>query len=189
VTFSNSVRGGVRRASAVLSVTATVAASLVVGAGEAVAWIPSCGSSQFVEQIEVSRNSTGDFIIHVHPTDAARWDSALALDPRGAVVEQWHAVQACVPDLYGDLADRIWQQLDCHQRLAWAVDPRTGDWATGPTYDLESWRPKLDPAWFPSEVLSKCGGYLGMDPAAPVLNPIRPDAGVTDLEHAYDAYA
>ena len=113
----------------------------------------------------------------------------LAHDPsqRGAVVEEWHAIQACVPGLYGNLADSICQQLECHQRWAWALRP-DGEWATGPTYDLESWRPKLEDDNFFAKSASKCGGYLGVEPDGEFSNPYRPDAGVTDLEHAFDNY-
>ncbi len=41
-----------------------------------------------------------------------------------------------VPGLYGDLADSIYQQLQCHQMVPHEA-------ATGAAYDLETWREKL----------------------------------------------
>lgn len=173
--------------------TAAVVLGLLGGAvaapSSASAWTPDCGSSKFIEQIELRTDAGGGFIVVIHPSDEARDYSAWVPDQRPAVVEEWHAVQACVPGLYGDLADSIWQQLECHQWFAWAWNPLTGAWATGDTFDLESYRPKLADPGLAAYVSSKCGGYLGVEPGTTFSSPHRPDAGVTDLEHAFDNIA
>ncbi|AXX31209.1 hypothetical protein APASM_3844 [Actinosynnema pretiosum subsp. pretiosum] len=113
-------------------------------------------------------------------------------DPHATVVEQWHAVQNCVAGLYNDLADSIWDQLECHQALSWIMWNREGSmWATGDTYELESWRPKLirDFPRLPQYLVTECGNNLGLKPAGPFRSPIRPDLGVVDLQGAADAIA
>lgn len=141
-----------------------------------------CGSSKYVDQISVQPDANGRFTISVDPNDAAR----TAWDPHEATIEMWHAVQACVPGLYGNLADRIWDQLECHQYLA--LVPHVGirvlgdklrnvtavaeidGWATGETYDLESWRPPFDANHW-TWVTSRCGNGL----------PDYIEPGATDL--------
>jgi hypothetical protein len=167
---------------------ATIAGTLAVPAA-AHADPVYCGPSKFIEKIEVADWGNGRFQILVTPNGDARSYAAWALDQRAAVVEEWHAVQACVRGLYGDLADSIWQQLDCHQRMSWAWDPKRGDWYTGATYDLESWRPPLSGANLVSELRTKCLNTLGIDENSQVVDPHRPDDGVTDLEHAWDTIA
>jgi hypothetical protein len=176
------------RAFAVMGLFAASIIGNIISAPDASAWTPYCGPSKFIEQIEVAKDGAGNFKIIVYPTPGAREYSAFALNQRDAVVEEWHAIQACVSGLYGPLADSIWQQLECHQVLAWAWAPPNG-WLTGPTYDLESWRPPLDKPTFGSYLASKSGGYLGKDPGTQLINPFRPDAGQTDLEHALDNIA
>ncbi|GAA4301201.1 hypothetical protein GCM10023178_06710 [Actinomadura luteofluorescens] len=138
---------------------------------------PSCGSGKFVEKIEVVEWGDGQFQIVLTPTTEARKDAAFSMTPRNAVVEQWHAIQGCVPGLYGDLADTIWDQLECHQLNSWLALPNEGDiWLTGATYDLESWRPTL-PRWVNGQdlIVTKCLNMLGRDPAPRVSSPFRPD--------------
>ncbi len=183
------VSTGRRHIAATAAVLATAAGSLAASASGAAAWSPYCGSSKYVDQIEVAHDGQGNFVVKLYPNSEARWASAGALERRDAVVEQWHAVQACVPGLYGDLADSIWQQLNCHQRLAAWIDPRTGTWATGDSYDLESWRPPLSWDVLALEAAKRCGNALGVDPSTTFSSPLRPDLGDTDLEHAYDAIA
>ena len=171
--------------SALAAATGVSAAVGVTSPAEAVA---NCsGDGTYLSSVELRDDGAGNFIIVATPTAEARAQSAVYPSQRGAVVEEWHAIQACVPGLYGNLADSIWQQLECHQRWAWALRP-DGEWATGPTYDLESWRPKLEDDNFFAKSASKCGGYLGVEPDGEFSNPYRPDAGVTDLEHAFDNY-
>jgi hypothetical protein len=149
-----------------------------------------CGPSAFIQQIQVADWGNGDFQIVVTPNDVAReWAAAGShVDQRAAVVDEWHAIQACVRGLYGDLADSVWQQLDCHQRLSWAWLPFKG-WLTGSTYDLESWRPKLSIANLATELATECLNRLGVDENSQVTSPYRPDEGVTDLQRAYSNFA
>jgi hypothetical protein len=163
---------------------ALASGGLVAGQAPANADPHFCGESDLVHEITVSQWDQGQWQIHVTPKGAAR----VALNPRGAVDTMWHAVQACVPGLYRDLADTIYQQLDCHQRLSAVPWPGEGSiFKTGDTYDLESWRPKLvEPDIFGQEVHSSCLNDLsalstGGDPAGPFGDPIRPDLGQTDL--------
>jgi hypothetical protein len=188
--LKNTLRVHIRRLVSVVTASAAMIIFFVLNATPAQAWVPNCsGDGTYLSEIRVKKDGAGNVIIMATPTEKARLHSGTSLSQRDVVVKEWHAIQACVSGLYGDLADSIWQQLECHQRLAWAVDPRTRDWATGPTYDLESWRPKLANDNIVNKVASKCGGYLGFDLHAEYSNPYRPDAGATDLEHAYDNIA
>ena len=54
---------------------------------------------------------------------------------------------------------------------------------------MDSYRPKLAHPGFASYLRSKCGGYLGVAPGTQFSSLYRPDAGVTDLEHAFDNIA
>lgn len=143
--------------------------------GGSSSWVPYCGPSQYFSEISVEKWANGDFKIMAAPTSAAR----TALDPDAATVDEWHAIQDCVSGLYGSLADSIWDQLSCHQK--WALAPGLkGGWATGDTYDLESWR-----GTFPeSEGFSNhCGNHLNeaQDHTDEPISIGRPDDGVTDL--------
>jgi hypothetical protein len=145
-----------------------------------------CGESNLVHEITVSQWDQGQWQIHVTPKAQAR----VAPNPRQAVDTMWHAVQACKSGLTGRLADSIYQQLDCHQRLAaapkwpWQWFSDTGEdgiFRTGNTYDLESWRPKLTgPDIFGQERRSHCLNDRsvlpsGGDPVGPLGDPVRPD--------------
>ena len=182
--------GGVRRLA--LSLTALLSASTIslIGAGTAQAWVPNCsGDGTYLSEIRVEKNSVGDRVIVATPTDHARWYSAWVPNQRPAVVDEWHAIQNCVTGLQGDTADSIWQQLECHQKLAYVWNPKTRTWATGSTYDLETYRPKLNNTDILSEGMARCGNALGLKPDEPFSSPYRPDDGVFDLEHAFDNYA
>lgn len=180
----------IRKAVVTAAAAATLAGAGVV-AGQATANAAPllyCGPGQYDHEITVSKWGDGQFQIHVTPTLGARF----APDPRAAVDTLWRAVQACVPGLYGNLADTIYQQLDCHQRLALLPGWKEGGiFQTGPTYDLESWRPKLvGPDIFGQERDSHCLNHLsalpsGGDPDGPFGDPIRPDQGQVDLLDAY----
>ncbi|MTK05170.1 hypothetical protein [Micromonospora sp. CP22] len=149
----------------------------------------SCGEGKFVEKIELVQWGDGHFQVVLTPTAEARKHAALSLNPRDAVVEQWHAIQGCVSGLYGDLADTIWDQLECHQLNSWLILPREdGIWATGSTYELESWRPTL-PRWVNGQdlIFTECLNRMGTDPEGPFANPFRP--GETDLHQAWDNIA
>ncbi len=137
-----------------------------------------CGPSTYIDYIEVEPWADDHFKIVVQPSTASR----VALDPAAATVEMWHAIQACVPGLYGFRADTIWDQLECHQWLALVPSRKAfPEWASGSTYDLETWRPLLRPATYSSWQDSSCGNRLSTDPAGPFGDPYRPDAGQLDL--------
>lgn len=154
----------------------TVPGVVLLNAPSAAAWVPYCGESQFVHEIQVEDWADGHQKISVTPKGHSR----VAVDANGATIAMWHAVQDCVAGLYGGRADTIYDQLECHQHFgaAW--------FATGDTYDLETWRPTFGPSEW---VSSHCGNELGTDPAGPVRGHYRPDAGVTDLEGAFDSVA
>ncbi|WP_157239699.1 hypothetical protein [Catenuloplanes japonicus] len=178
----------------VLIAGVTISASTIFGLA---AFVPPasaasyCGPSKFVEEIEVARWGDGQFQIVLTPTTEARAHAAFSKSPRDAVVEQWHAIQRCVPGLYGSLADTIWDQLECHQLNSWLIFPKEdGNWLTGSTYDLESWRPIL-PRWVGGQdlIVTECLNRLGVDPAGPFGSPLRPDAGQSDLYGAWSKIA
>ncbi|MEU8112728.1 hypothetical protein [Micromonospora sp. NPDC048947] len=148
-----------------------------------------CGAGKFVEKIERVPWDDDQFQIVLTPTSEARWHAAFALDPRDAVVEQWHAIQRCVPGLYGALADTIWDQLECHQLNSWIIFPKEdGNWLTGSTYELESWRPTVA-RWVNGQdlIVTECLNLLGADPAGPFGSPFRP--GAVDLHGAWSNIA
>ena len=139
-------------------------------------WMPYCGPSEYLEGIEVEPWAEVQFKIVVYPTAASRTN----LDPWHVTEQMWYAIQDCVSDLYGPLADSIWDQLECHQHLALCK------LATGPTYDLESWHGTFGVEdWIDSH----CGNHLGTEPDGPLGPPIAPDTGQSDLYEAYNNIA
>jgi hypothetical protein len=118
-------------------------------------WQPSCDpDSGYVEGSITTAETEQGTRISLAPTSSARsaWGAGLGW---ASTVEMWHAIQDCVPDLYDDVADSVWQQLECHQRYATIRKPG-GDYATGDTYDLEVY---ANPLWFPNDltyILSRC---------------------------------
>jgi len=153
---------------AALGAVATVAA-----APSASATVLYCGSSEYVTSIRVQDFADGNFKVIVTPTSSAR----TALDPHAATVDEWHAIQSCIPGLYGSLADSIWDQLECHQGLA--LVPGEHGWATGPTYDLETWHGTFSEGdWLSTH----CGNQLGIEPEGPFGTPHDPSAGQSDLQ-------
>ncbi|MCK8678413.1 MULTISPECIES: hypothetical protein [Streptomyces] len=179
-----------RRSAVCLTAVAVAVLGLTAPATPASA-ASSCGSSKFVQQIEVVEWEDGKFQIVLTPTPEARWHAATAVSPRDAVVEQWHAIQGCVPGLEGGLADTIWDQLECHQLHASVPAFREGSmWATGETYELESWRPVL-PRAVPGGTLvfTQCMNLLGGNPDGPGSGPRRPDDGRLDLHGAQENIA
>ena len=111
-----------------------------------------CGNSADVENIEIEEWADGKFKILVTPT----YESRFSLDPRGTTVNMWHAIQSCVPGLYGSQADSIWDQLLCHQ-IGALVKREVDGYASGETYDLESWRqPGANPT-------NRCGNGLNAE--------------------------
>ncbi|MGY1820503.1 hypothetical protein [Geodermatophilus sp. SYSU D00079] len=100
-----------------------------------------CGySDQYIDKIETVYHDDGSFKIKVTPTNLLRrigWIDFTSGD-NSTTISMWHAVQSCVPGLYYSLADSIWQQLQCHVWGSGSPNKTLSDWATGPTFDLES---------------------------------------------------
>lgn len=154
------------------STRAAVAAALAAGAlaapalaGTAAAEGQYCGGNDYASEVTVTDFGSGQFKISVSPTSNARYAA-----PNGYRVEAthalWQAVQACVPGLYGGLADGIYQQIDCHIWGTYSGPFHAG----GETYDLESWRAPVG-ADVAAATLCNWGG----DPYAAVSGPYRPD--------------
>lgn len=135
----------------IFSVAAAVGVSVAApsAAGADVPDVQSCGANAYVESIDVVPKSgtESNFSIVVSPTEKARTNGLL--QDRNTTVSMWHQIQSCVPGLYGDLADSIWQQLECHQHFA--VENFTGS-----TYDLETWRYPLSDANYATYIDSRC---------------------------------
>jgi hypothetical protein len=153
----------------------------------------TCGTnSPWIDQIQVEDFGNGNVDVHLYPSGNARWASylnwrgQLPFDHRSIIVEEWHAIQNCVAGLYGERADSVWQQLECHQKLAFAGVPGTDIWATGPDYGLETWRPALPKDWWneaseTGEWVNQCGNELGIDNVQSLY-----EEGAPDLQHALD---
>ena len=135
---------------------------------------PFCGSSQYVEEITVQRWSNGDFRVSLRPTEEARH----AEDRTEATAVMWQAVRRCLTPsagftgLDGSVGDSLQDQLRCHEYLALIPAMGGGEgYATGETFDVESWRPKAGKSrWYST----KCGNSLGTDPTGP-SQTFRPD--------------
>lgn len=123
-------------------------------------WQPDCSpdSSYIDGDISVTQEPVG-FKISFAPTDAGRfaWRDGYGWE---ATVDMWHDIQNCVPNLYDDLADSIFQQLECHQRGGEYTKPFVGGYITGPTYDLESRHEPLTNPDTLTYILTKCGNGL-----------------------------
>lgn len=161
-----------RRVLGAISTLATGVALAIPFATPAHAAPVECGSSEYIEQIEVEPWADGHQKIKVHPTGPARYD----INPWHVTHSMWHAVQACVRGLYDARADSIYDQLECHQHLALLKHYRGaeyGGYYTGPTYDLETWRGTFNAGDWLS---TRCGNTLGHpEPAGPLGPPRRPD--------------
>lgn len=119
-------------------------------------WQPNCapGGDYIAGTISVTDNGEGPRI-SLTPTQTAReaWGKG---DGWNSTVSMWHAIQDCVPNLYHETADSVWQQLECHQRFGTLIRPDTGYYATGDTYDLETY---TDPLTAPNDLsymLTQC---------------------------------
>jgi hypothetical protein len=114
-------------------------------------------SSPYVSKLSVSRYEDGQFKISLTPHWWARVD-----DPWPTTLDEWSAVQSCMGGLSGPLADSVFAQLYCHQALA-AFPGRDGGLATGPSYELESWRGMRKTGFVPDYaywVSVRCGNGL-----------------------------
>lgn len=97
--------------------------------------LPPCAATDLVEGIARVNYPNGDFKISLTPTEGAHWIATWRM------YDIWHLVQACVPGLYDETADRIYAQLACHADLSLLGDPSNdGAYLSGPTWDLESWK-------------------------------------------------
>lgn len=131
------------RRGAVIAAAATVglgAGALTVATSGVASADTPCGVSDYSAGVTVDTTTYApDFRISVVPTEKAR-NAQITGYGHDATVDIWHDVQACVPGLYDGLADSIWQQAECHVMYGRA------NFATGPTFDFESWRfPLADP--------------------------------------------
>ena len=134
-----------------------------------------CGASTDVAEITLEKWSNGDFRVSLRPTDAGRHAS----DREAATATMWQDIVNCVHppaggiQLTGAVGASLRDQLACHEDLALLPSLHGGSgYATGPTYDIESWRPVAgESRWFSSE----CGNKLGTDPTSAPSAPYRPD--------------
>jgi hypothetical protein len=142
------------------------------GTPAAEAAAPYCGSSRYVQEIIVARWADGEFRISLWPTPEARH----AKDRDAAAAGLWQAVLGCVGSLRGPVAESLQDQLRCHEYLA--LVPAAGGaggeerYATGETFDVESWRPTPGPTKW---ISTRCGNTLGANPASPPVQAYRPD--------------
>jgi hypothetical protein len=115
----------------------------------------SCANSS-VLHVWTEPWSGGQQQIRVIPSTAARiWQLSPA-----ATNNIWHAVQQCVPGLYGSLADSIYMQIKCHVLGSHYGYP----WAGGYSWDFETWRPY--PVGWDVAFATKCN--WGGDPYLPL---------------------
>jgi hypothetical protein len=135
-----------------VAVMGTAASAVIVSAGPAEASTSvDCGySSMWADSLNVVYEDDGSFKISLAPTAATRAMGPSDAGDAAITNELWHAVQACVPGLYGSLADSVYQQLQCHVWFgpAW--------FATGPTYDFESYHLALANPGLADYVASHC---------------------------------
>jgi hypothetical protein len=136
---------------------------------------PYCGASQYVDEVTVEKWANGDFRVSLRPTDAARH----ADDRNAADGIMWQAIRRCLTPsagftgLDGPVGASLEDQLRCHEFLALVPAMGGGQgYATGATFDLESWRPTPGEShWFST----KCGNTLGTDPKGSPVRVYRPD--------------
>ncbi|WP_081438576.1 DUF2599 domain-containing protein [Pseudofrankia asymbiotica] len=160
--------------SATANAGATAAPSAAAGAaGAAADGPPYCGASRYVEEITVQRWSNGDFRVSLRPTSDARH----ANDRNEATAVMWQAIRRCLTPsagftgLDGPVGGSLQDQLRCHEYLALVPASGGQGYATGETFDVESWRPEAGRSrWFST----KCGNTLGTDPSG-TSRTFRPD--------------
>ncbi|MEX5633457.1 DUF2599 domain-containing protein [Parafrankia sp. FMc2] len=129
---------------------------------------PFCGASRYIEEITVQEWAGGDFRISVWPKDEARH----ADDRDAASAEIWAAVRTCVGTPDQAVAESLQDQLRCHEFLALVPGSGSEEYATGDTFDVESWRPTPGRRrWFST----RCGNTLGTDPTSAPVRTYRPD--------------
>lgn len=124
-----------RYGAALLLAAGLVATPAIASPAAADTGLPACGSDSYIAGMALRTYDNGDFKVALTPTALGR---TVATWKR---YHFWHMTQACVPDLDGNIADRIYAQLACHADLSLLrnrEDP--SGWATGATFDLESWK-------------------------------------------------
>ena len=179
---STRIRGFLASSGAVLALAAgAVTAPPAVAVGQAslaqvTAYdLPSCTSNQWVDGLAVERWPDGHFKVVISPSVDGFTYGHAGMD------SIWHLVQACVPGLYGSLADSIWSQLNCHTWFSalpeWRRYESGSGFASGPSWDLESWHPNFH---FTKYVTSHCGNELGGD--------IHPEAGTWAVSFGVDPF-
>ncbi|OAA25754.1 Protein of unknown function (DUF2599) [Frankia sp. EI5c] len=129
---------------------------------------PYCGESRYVQEISVRRWAGGDFQISLWPTDAARQ----ADDRDDASAQLWTAVRDCVGTLDPAVTESLRDQLRCHEFLALVPGSGAERYATGETFDIESWRPTPGRRRW---ISTRCGNTLGTDPTTAPVRTYRPD--------------
>jgi hypothetical protein len=169
---------GLRASPQPTATTATATTPATSGAtatGDADTGPPFCGPSRYVEEITVQQWADGRFRISLRPASDARH----AGDRDEATTVMWDAVRRCVRGIEAPVGDSLRDQLRCHEYLA--LVPAAGReerYATGETFDLESWRPAPGrQRW----ISTRCGNTLGTDPTTPPARTYRPDGA--PVEH------
>lgn len=124
---------------ALLVVMLLPAVFVVFGTGTAQAAELNAGCSydtQYVSNIAVGDDGIYGTRISVTPTDAAR----LGGGPGSPLTDLiWPEIQSCVPNLYGSVADSIFQQLQCHVLFSEAPAPELPlRYASGNTWDFDT---------------------------------------------------
>ncbi|WP_238428546.1 hypothetical protein [Frankia nepalensis] len=122
----------------------------------------------------MQRWPSGDFRVSLRPTDDARHTR----DRDDATDVMWQAIRRCLTPsagftgLDGPVGESLRDQLRCHE--AYALVPALGSaerYATGETFDVESWRPTPGRSrWYST----KCGNTLGTAPSGQ-SQTFRPD--------------
>ncbi len=119
--------------------------------------LPPCAANDYIFGVATKTWANGDFKILLFPTYKGRGNPTQSINPREITNDIWHLTQACVPDLYGSLADSIYKQIECHVQGGWVKDS-DGTYKTGGTWDLESWTPVQQVGF-----TTACGSTKGSD--------------------------
>lgn len=135
---------------------------------------PYCGPSRLVAEITLQSWPDGAFRVSLRPTEEAR-----RADDRDEATEVlWQAIQRCLRGtvdgarLSGTVGESLRDQLRCHEYLALIPAGGSERYATGDTFDLESWRPVAGRSRW---ISTRCGNTLGTAPAGTPTDSYRPD--------------
>jgi hypothetical protein len=119
----------VRRLGGRVALAAALAVPVGVTVAQGSASADDCTNAS-VMHVWTEDYGLGHLRISVIPTNRARF-----LASRAVTNDIWHAVQQCVPGLYGVVADGVYQQIQCHVDGALVWGP-----AGGYSWDFETWR-------------------------------------------------